>query len=129
MGTRLLVLSDLHLESISSTGIPGEDDIVAQSQEIDAVVLAGDIAYGTDGMAWAQKQFENVPLIYVAGNHEAYFSSVNETNEKLASTAMTTGSNVRFLQMSESQLEGVRFLGATLGPIMLSLGLSASRPA
>jgi predicted phosphodiesterase len=110
---RLLVLSDLHLESITDPSRATEDGIPVDPRELDAVVLAGDISNGIAGLQWAQKRFGNLPLFYVAGNHEPYFASVAETNEKLARAA-ATGTDTRFLQMADSYLDGVRILGTTL---------------
>ena len=36
------------------------------------VVLAGDIHKGDKAVAWAERQFAGIPVLYVHGNHEAY---------------------------------------------------------
>lgn len=114
MGTRLLVLSDLHLESITDPSRAKSDGISVDPRELDAVVLAGDISNGIAGMQWAGQRFDGLPVIYIAGNHEPYYSSVSETNAQLASTAAMAGTDERFLQMSETRVGDVRVLGTTL---------------
>ena len=79
---KVLILSDIHLEfpenrrffdpaENSKKGFrwPGED-------EYDAVVLAGDIHTGLNGVCWARDFFpKNKPVIYVPGNHEFYVNT------------------------------------------------------
>ena len=73
------ILSDLHNEF----GVfPVPDDV----PEYDAVILAGDIDLGTNGLLWAARTFDK-PVFYVAGNHEFYggqqYEIVLEELEKL----------------------------------------------
>ena len=100
----LLVLSDLHLESR-----PCNIDVPADT---DAVVLAGDIAEGTAGIAWALESFPGLPVIYVAGNHEFYGGEVEAATEAMRAAA--AGTNVVFLEKAGYVLWGIRFLGTTL---------------
>ena len=62
---RLRILSDLHLEHYAQ-GLDLPD------VEADAVILAGDIYTGTQGLVWAAERFAGVPVLYVPGNHEFY---------------------------------------------------------
>jgi len=61
----------------------------------DVVVLAGDIDRGTKGVAWARQAFPDMPVLYVAGNHEHYDERIGCLHEKLREAA--AGSNVRIL--------------------------------
>jgi predicted phosphodiesterase len=62
---KLRVLSDLHLE-FAPFDPPKAD--------CDAVILAGDIGSGVNGINWASDKFSATgkPIIYVPGNHEFY---------------------------------------------------------
>lgn len=84
---------------------------------VDLVVLAGDIHRGAEGIAWAAQEFEGIPTVYVAGNHEFYGGELHSGLEDLRAAAAKT-SNVAFLERSARtfQLDGrpVRVLGATL---------------
>lgn len=106
---RLLILSDLHRELWLDSG----PRITIPSTDVDVVILAGDIDSGDKAVEWAQKAFREVPVIYVAGNHEFYRHCIQEIETKISSAASAT-SNVRFLNCSEMLLDGYRFLGATL---------------
>ena len=100
----LLVLSDLHLENQ-----PIQIDV---PPEADAVVLAGDIAEGADGILWARETFRDLPVFYVAGNHEFYGGEVGAVAAAMRQAA--AGSNVLLLEKAACVMGGVRFLGATL---------------
>lgn len=103
---KLLVLSDLHIDS-GAFRVP--------EIEVDAVVLAGDIAAtAAKALRWAQRPGnfgEHVPIIFVPGNHE-FYSGVMDT--ALADMRQAAASNVHALNSGEVVLHGVRFLGATL---------------
>ncbi|MCB5188869.1 metallophosphoesterase [Methylobacillus caricis] len=106
---RLLILSDLHRELWLDSG----PQIGTHSSDVDVVILAGDIDSGDKAVKWAQKTFQNTPVIYIAGNHEFYGHCIQDIEAKISSAASAT-SNVRFLNCSEMLLDGYRFLGATL---------------
>ncbi len=62
---RLRLLSDLHLEHFDSP--PALPEASA-----DAVILAGDIHAGIQGLGWAAERFAGTPILYVPGNHERH---------------------------------------------------------
>ncbi len=99
---RLRLFSDLHLE-MGAFDVPEID--------ADAVILAGDIHTGTNGLDFAAS-FAPMPVIYVAGNHEYYRHAIPKLTDKL--TAACKGTNVTFLERRECVAAGVRILGATL---------------
>lgn len=100
---RLRVFSDLHLE-FAPFSPPAID--------ADAIVLAGDIGEGLDGLDWAREQFPNDEILYVAGNHEFYGERLPDAISALAMRAKVLG--IRFLENDATVIGGVRFLGATL---------------
>jgi predicted phosphodiesterase len=100
---RLHVLSDLHLERAAFDYPPADAD---------AVVLAGDIGRGTDGVAWAREWAGDRPVLIVAGNHEFYGHAMPELTDELRLAA--AGSTVHVLENDALVLGGVRFLGCTL---------------
>ena len=98
---KLNVLSDLHLH-FSPFERPEND--------ADMVILAGDIARPRAAVAWAMG-FEK-PVVYVAGNHEFYGSSINSTATELKGRC--NGTHIHLLDDSEIVICGVRFLGTML---------------
>lgn len=103
---KLLVLSDLHLELADFE--PDGPSV----ETADVVVLAGDIHQGTKGISWARKTFDNKPVIYVAGNHEFYHFHWEKLLDDLREEALKQ--EVHFLENDSLNIDGVRFLGATL---------------
>ena len=99
---RLHILSDLHLEVA-----PFEAPVT----DADLVILAGDIDNGTRGMDWARKSFPQ-PVLYLAGNHEAYEADFDQTEAALAATA--DDQRLFLFDCTERVIDGVRFLGCTL---------------
>ncbi len=62
---KIRVLSDLHLECDEPEAVPHAD--------ADLIVLAGDIHNHAEGIRWAAETFgDQVPVVYVPGNHEYY---------------------------------------------------------
>ena len=100
---RLRIFSDLHLEFV---------DWIPPPAAADAIVLAGDIAVGVQGIQWARRQFPDTPVVYVPGNHEFYGARLPDALAELRSEAQRLG--VHFLDGDECILGGTRFLGTTL---------------
>jgi 3',5'-cyclic AMP phosphodiesterase CpdA len=99
---RIRILSDLHLETRPFDPPPAPADVV---------VLAGDIANGTAGIAWAREQFD-VPVLYVPGNHEYYEGEFGAVQRDMA--AASAQGNVTMLDCTEIRIAGTRFLGCAL---------------
>jgi len=101
---KIHLISDIHNEiDVVKTPMPEGTDVV---------VLAGDIHTGTSGVKWAQNNFgTEVPIIYIAGNHEFYHHDLSVVEEIAEATE---GTNVRFLDNSSTIIDGVRFIGSTL---------------
>lgn len=95
------IISDVHLE-FGSFDLPDE--------ECDVLIAAGDIGVGLEGLEWLQTL--DIPVIYVAGNHEYWGFEINELQDELI--GMSKGSNVRYLEKKSVILNGVRFLGCTM---------------
>lgn len=98
---RLHILSDPHI-NVSPLATPQTD--------ADVVILAGDIARPQEAIAWATTFAQ--PVIYVAGNHEFYGGSLNGTMRELK--RLTENTSIQILDCDETEIGGVRFLGATL---------------
>src|SRR4051812_4888053 len=106
---RLHVLSDLHTE-FTPFDVPRVD--------ADVILFAGDIGTHFAGIKLALAQSK--PVIYVAGNHEYYASSIPHHTSKLQEAA--ANSNISFLEDASTIIDGVRFLGCTLWTDFLLFG-------
>jgi Icc-related predicted phosphoesterase len=100
---RLHILSDLHLEFAPFT---------PPAVEADAVILAGDVSTGGNGLKWAMKNFPERAVIYVLGNHEFYGQKLQKLIAELKEMARST--NVHLLENESCTVCDVTFLGATL---------------
>ena len=100
---RLHILSDLHQE-FSVVDIPTVD--------CDCVILAGDVATKLNGLKWIRRRLPDIPVIYLAGNHEYYGAAYPELLTQLRME--TKGSNIIFLENDSVSLGGFHFFGATL---------------
>jgi len=112
--TKLLVLSDLHVEFGS---------LVVPKTDADVVVLAGDIHVRAQSARWSGRLAKRlgIPVVLIAGNHEYYGTlsprSVTTFGANLAAiraeAARSTG-KLLFLECETAIIEGVRFVGCTL---------------
>jgi len=100
--------SDLHLEFIAHEG--EQVRVIEPAPGADLLVLAGDIHLGTQAIDHFREW--PVPVLYVAGNHEFYNHHWERTRADLRDVC--AGSNIHFLDNSEFEFQGVRFLGSTL---------------
>jgi hypothetical protein len=105
--------SDLHLEFLQESW-PGER-IIDPVADVDVLVLAGDIAAGSNGIRsfgdWPSPD-ARVPIIYIAGNHEFYGHPLEPQRERMKAAAAQR--DVHFLENETIVIGQVRFLGATL---------------
>lgn len=101
---KIRVLSDIHLNHGAFDPPPAGADVV---------VLAGDIGRGAQGVEWANQAFPDpaTPVVYVPGNHEFYYQEIHATLEAMHEAA---AGHVYVLDDRSVEIEGVRFLGATL---------------
>jgi Icc-related predicted phosphoesterase len=100
---RIHILSDLHLEFAPFQ--PSEVNA-------DAVILAGDIHTGKNGIKWILKTFPDRPVIYVLGNHEFYGQKIPNLISEIKDIAK--GTNVNVLENDCVEIGDVKFFGATL---------------
>jgi Icc-related predicted phosphoesterase len=112
-------LSDLHLEYASINLTPSEEDMI---------IFAGDIGIHTTGMQVANKVSRNfdVPVLYVAGNHEYYrtpsMDLVSHTWEGTPTdigreadhTSKIVKGETTYFENTCCVYDGVRFIGGTL---------------
>lgn len=105
---KIQLASDLHLDFLQRD-FPGER-LIAPARGADLLVLAGDIANGTQAI----ELFKDwpVPVLYLAGNHEFYGCSLDQTRIELRHAAKDTSAH--FLDNDVLSFGGVRFLGYTL---------------
>lgn len=109
---KIQLMSDLHLE-MEREGAPVSSYNLPQT-DADVLVLAGDIDTGARGLRWAKLQADRleIPVIYVAGNHEAYGFALPKLTTKLRRAAKETA--IHFLHKNSVVIQGARFLGTTL---------------
>ncbi len=99
---RIHVLSDLHLVF---------EDFTPPQVEADVVVLAGNIGSAERGFRWAAKTFAGREVIYVLGESEIG----NKSGPKLEKlTAIGHDFGLHVLEKNSIEINGVRFLGATM---------------
>lgn len=78
---RLRILSDVHLEFGDWTPPPVPADVV---------LIAGDLHKEARGIPWMLRHFPETPVVYLAGNHEFYGSTITGVLEDIrAATAGT----------------------------------------
>lgn len=114
---RLHVYSDLHLEYRRRTeGTAANERILKEinaqlhHRRKSAVILAGDIHQGTEGVKWA-KQIK-APVIYVPGNHEFWEGDYHDVIQSLQDEA--AGSNVHVLINDTVEIDNVVYIGLML---------------
>lgn len=101
------VASDLHFEWLQARFY--DAPLLEVSPEADVVILAGDISVLAAGLPKMRQL--NVPVVYVAGNHEFYGGAHSSVVQMLRARA---GGNIHFLENDVWEYKGIRFLGATL---------------
>ncbi len=102
---KIHLISDIHTEVDKKL-------VLTAPLEADLIVLAGYIANGTDGVAWAQQCYgTDIPVVYICGNHEFYYNEIS-LRKDIAKCA--AGTNIHFLDNQSKVIDGVRFIGTTL---------------
>jgi Icc-related predicted phosphoesterase len=104
---RLWIFSDLHL-NFAALEAP------LKFPDADVCVVAGDVSIkGPDrSIGWLIQQVgQRMPVIFVAGNHEYYHTSLESL---AAGRSAAAGSNVHFLENDAIEINGVHFAGCTL---------------
>lgn len=76
------------------------------------VVCAGDMHTKGRAPKLLRMIFDHQEIIYVAGNHEYYGSSIEEQDELLREECKKEG--IHFLQRDKVEIDGVTFAGCTL---------------
>ena len=87
-------------------------------EDVDLVILAGDIHTASHGLDWAAETFDQITTVYVPGNHEYYngmpFSRGNEILRKHAEVCRLAGHPLYVLDNDVVVIDGVRIIGTTL---------------
>ena len=104
---RIALFSDLHLEFNKS--------LVLNAPDCDLIVLAGDVGPVQVALEFAQRlaHQEQVPVIYVPGNHEYYGQDLEQLNQYLKEWKDPAGL-VQVLLERAVTIGGIRFVGTTL---------------
>lgn len=100
---RLQIYSDIHLEF-------GERNIDLDNPDL--IILAGDIHIGTKAVEWIKKMTNEIPVIYVLGNHEYYKNSYPKLISKLKKSVENT--NIHVLENDSFEFKEITFHGSTL---------------
>jgi predicted phosphodiesterase len=107
--TKLLIMSDLHVE---------KGEFLPPPLDADLVVLAGDIGWGLDGMAWVARHLQGRPAVYVAGNREYWHHAAGAAPVAELRRAAAAVPNLYFLENDAVVLNlprgALRVLGCTL---------------
>jgi Icc-related predicted phosphoesterase len=109
-GMRVLVASDLHFEFHADRGVALADSLAPA----DVLLCPGDLAVAPllgDALGMLLERFNHV--IFVAGNHEFYRSSLVAVRRALRALDESI-EGFHYLEQSECTIEGRRFVGATL---------------
>lgn len=106
---RIWIMSDIHVELTRGWDLPGP----GERPDYDVLVVAGDLMPRMErGVAWLRERVTDRPVIFIAGNHEAYGADIDRTVEKARSAA--EGSNIHVLENETVEIAGVTFACATL---------------
>lgn len=105
-----LIASDLHFEFHRDFG----QSMVDSLPDADVMICAGDLE-SSEGIEGALRRLcKRWPhVVYVAGNHEFYGSSIAEVRRQLTALAKELP-NLHYLENDVVEIEGVRFIGTTL---------------
>ncbi|NUN09014.1 MAG: metallophosphoesterase [Ignavibacteriaceae bacterium] len=100
---KIQILSDIHCEF---------ENFVPRDSGADLLIVAGDLNTGTKGVKWIKNYFPEIPVVYIAGNHEFYHHAfpklINDIRKE------TKGTNIHFLENDIFIFNNVAFMGCTL---------------
>lgn len=102
-------MSDLHCD-ISKLPVEMGDQRI--DDDVDVIILAGDIHEGVQAPMWAREAFPGKRIIMICGNHEFYGRYWKRNLKLIQEKAEALG--IDFLENDSVVIEGVRFLGCTL---------------
>lgn len=102
---KILPISDMHSEFITWRW-------AKYGAEADLVIAAGDIGTKATGPSYLRSVFGDREVVYVAGNHEYYGSSIQSMDEMLREECRKYG--IHFLQCDAVEIEGIKIVGCTL---------------
>ena len=114
---KIRVYSDLHTDISRHYGMK---DTVASKlhNDVDVLVLCGDIGTENSYYDYLNYQFENCPnliIVGVLGNHDYWGFGIHSRIAYFKETANTEfGGRFKFLEKDFVEIDGVRFIGATL---------------
>lgn len=109
---RIQILSDLHFEFHPDGGAAFTEKCYCA--DVDVLVLAGDICLSAElPCVLADFCVRYAHVVYVAGNHEPYGSSIETVRGDLARAASSCV-NLHVLDNSVATIGGQRFVGTTL---------------
>lgn len=104
---KLALASDIHTE------ISGQKDLGLQEQ-VDVLVLAGDIGKGVQAIEYAKKFLEHAhDVVIIFGNHEFWRGSSYQKTLASAREYAANVDRIHFLESDSVQLHGYTFIGAT----------------
>lgn len=109
---KIAVLSDIHSEFYHND----LDWLPPLPADIDVLVLAGDLAIGQGLQVIVNRIGDALPhiqIVLVAGNHEFYRQPRQKTLQSYREM-FANNSRIHFLENDYVDIEGIRFIGATL---------------
>ncbi|RYC29622.1 hypothetical protein D3273_22985 [Lichenibacterium minor] len=129
---RLWTFSDLHLDARGNA----PDPLPRAPASFDAVVVSGDLSSPlTAALDWLHVRLPSVPVVYVAGNHDAWCGpdAVDRYTldvQMLRGRELAARHGITLLEDDDAVIGGVRFLGATLwSDLRLTARLTTMDPA
>jgi 3',5'-cyclic AMP phosphodiesterase CpdA len=106
---RAWIISDLHVELTEGWEIPGP----SERPLFDIMIVAGDLIPRMErGVRWLIERVDDRPVIYIAGNHEAYGTDIDRFLEKAREAA--AGTNIIVMENDVVDIGGVRIIDCTL---------------
>lgn len=109
---RVQLLSDTHLEFHVDNGESFINSL--DSTDVDVLILAGDICTRPmliNSLRMFSDKYKSSTILYVFGNHELYHASFQEVRSTLK---RVDRDNVKVLDNTKFELDGIKFLGTTL---------------